>query len=74
MVLTYQLAATRKVLASVAIPFMCYYFFDFPFIFAVGLIMEVPLDGRSRVGWFQQGNVEHWVDLCILRQIESVVD
>jgi hypothetical protein len=53
---------------------MLYYFFDFPLVLAVGLVVKVFLDWRSRVGWFQQGNVEHGVDLCILGQIESIVD
>ena len=53
---------------------MCYYFFDFPFVLAVGLVVEVPLDGRSGVGWFQKRDVEHRVNLCILGQRKSVVD
>jgi hypothetical protein len=30
-----------------------YYFFDFPLGLAVGLVVEVFLDGRFWVGWFQ---------------------
>jgi hypothetical protein len=53
---------------------MLYYFFDFPLIFTIGLIVEVFLDWRSGVGWFQQRDVEHWVDLRILWQLESIGD
>jgi hypothetical protein len=53
---------------------MLYYFFDFPLILAVCLVVEVLLDWRSGVGWFQQRDVEHRMDLCILGQRESIVD
>ena len=36
--------------------------------------MEVFLDWRFWVGWFQQRDVEHWVDLRILWQLKSKVD
>ena len=59
---------------SLTIPVVVYDLFDFILVVFLLLVVERGLQRGARVCGFQQGYMEHWMDLCVRWKLESVAN